>query len=251
MTYEINMFDHIKKKRILHVNMLKLWHPPATLNLWNEEVGEVEDVPHWRDQPGDAPTSREAMISDQLTEGQHQMLAALLLEYWEVMCPDPGRTTLVELHIDTGGANPIRLPPYRVPCAYRGAVADMLQAGIVETSKSSWAAPIVLVQKKDGTLCCCVDYGKLNAISKVDPYPMPRIDELLDKLGKAKFLATLDLSRDNWQVPMEKTAFLTPQGLFQFTTMPFGLQGAPATFQRMMDQLLSGLEAYTAAYLYR
>ena len=129
----------------------------------------------------------------------------------------------------------------------------MLQAGIVETSNSSWAAPIVLVQKKDGTLRFCVDYRKLNAISKVDPYPMPRIDELLDKLGKAKFLTTLDLSRGYWQVPVaesskEKTAFITPQGLFQFTTMPFGLQGAPATFQRMMDQLLSGLEAYTAAY---
>ena len=204
------------------------------------------------------PTSREAIISDQLTEGQHQRLAALLLEYREVMCSDPGRTTLVEHHIDTGRANPIRLPPYRVPYVHREAVerelADMLQAGIVETSNSSWAAPIVLVQKKDGTLRFCVDYRKLNAISKVDPYPMPRIDELLDKLGKAKFLTTLDLSRGYWQVPMaesskEKTAFITPQGLFQFTTMPFGLQGAPATFQRMMDQLLSGLEAYTAAYL--
>ena len=182
VTYEINMFDHVKKKRILHVNMLKLWHPPATLNLWNEEVGEVEDVLLWRDQPGDAPTSREAIISDQLTEGQHQRLAALLLEYREVMCSDPGRTTLVEHHIDTGRANPIRLPPYRVPYAHREAVerelADMLQAGIVETSNSSWAAPIVLVQKKDGTLRFCVDYRKLNAISKVDPYPMPRIDEL-------------------------------------------------------------------------
>ena len=83
---------------------------------------------------------------------------------------------------------------------------------------------------------------------------MPRIDELLDRLGKAKFLTTLDLTRGYWQVPMsrsskEKTAFITPQGLFQFTAMPFGLPGAPATFQRMMDQLLRSMGDYAAAYM--
>ena len=83
---------------------------------------------------------------------------------------------------------------------------------------------------------------------------MPRVDDLMDKLGRARYLTTLDLARGYWQVPMEsrsreKTAFITPQGLFQFTVMPFGLQGAPVTFQRMMDCILKGMSNYTAAYL--
>ena len=86
----------------------------------------------------------------------------------------------------------------------------------------------------------CVDYRRLNGVSEVDAYYMPRIDDLIDRLGTAKFMTTLDLTRGYWQVPVaedsrQHTTFTTPFGLYQFTVMPFGLQGAPATFQRMMD----------------
>ena len=111
-----------------------------------------------------------------------------------------------------------------------------------------------MVKKKDGTLRFCVNYRKLNSLSQSDAYPMPRIDQLIDRLGQAKYVTTLDLTRGYWQVSVAenarvKTAFVTPFGLYQFRVMPFGLQGAPATFQRMMDQLLRGLEEYEAAYL--
>ena len=91
----------------------------------------------------------------------------------------------------------------------------MLQDRVVEPSTSEWAAPIVLVKKKDGTLRFCVDYRKLNAQSNVDLYPMPWVDELVDRLGSARYLTTLDLAKGYWQVPMaedsrEKTAFITP-----------------------------------------
>ena len=129
----------------------------------------------------------------------------------------------------------------------------MLREGIIEPSSSEWAAPIVLV-KKDGSLQLCVDYRRLNSVSKTDAYPMPRIDDMIDQLGSTSFISTLDLTRGHWQVPVfdndrHKTAFTTPFGLYQFKTMPFGLQGAPATFQRMMDRLIQGLEGFTAAYL--
>ena len=99
-----------------------------------------------------------------------------------------------------------------------------------------------------------MDYWRLNAISHADAYPMPRVDDMIDALGKAKCITTLDLARGYWQVPMQEesrplTAFATPYGLFQFRVMPFGLHGAPATFQRMMDRLLAECTCYAAAYL--
>ena len=130
----------------------------------------------------------------------------------------------------------------------------MKNAGIITPSSSEWASPIVLVPKKDGTMRMCVDYRRLNSVSEADAYPMPRIDELIDRLGSASYISTLDLTRGYWQVPVTqesqpKTAFTTPFGLFDFTVMPFGLHGAPATFQRMMDTLLREAETYAAAYL--
>ncbi len=94
----------------------------------------------------------------------------------------------------------------------------------------------------------------MNRISLTDAYPMPRIDGLIDELGKASFITTLDLTHGYWQVPVakkdrHKTAFITPFGLFQFKRMPFGLQGAPATFQRIMDRLIRGQYESVSAYL--
>ena len=111
----------------------------------------------------------------------------------------------------------------------------MLEQGIIEPSSSAWSAPIV--KKKDGALRLCVDYRRLNGVSKADAYPMPRVNDLIDRLGKSCFVSTMDLTRGYWQVPVAryKTAFTTPFGLYQFNVMPFGLQGAPATFQRLMD----------------
>ena len=104
-------------------------------------------------------------------------------------------------------------------------------------------------QKRDGSIRLCVDYRRLNTVSCTDAYPTPRVDDQLGGHGTT----SLDLSKGYWQVPVReedrpKTAF-TPHGLYQFHMMPFGLKGAPATFQHMMNSLLRGLETYTAAYL--
>ena len=105
------------------------------------------------------------------------------------------RTAVTEHVIETGEARPIRMAPYRVPHVYCRQVEEeleyMLAAGIVEPSTSNWAAPIVLVKKKDGTLRFCVAYRRPNSQSRVDPYPMPRVDDLIDKLGHARYLTTL------------------------------------------------------------
>lgn len=131
----------------------------------------------------------------------------------------------------------------------------MESLGVIEPSSSEWCSPIVLVPKKDGTIRFCMDFWQVNAKSpKFDSYPMPRIDDLVERLGEARFISTLDLSKGYWQVPLteeakELTTFRTPFGLFHFTVMPFGLQGAPATFQRLMDKLLQDTRDFSAAYL--
>ena len=130
----------------------------------------------------------------------------------------------------------------------------MLQAGIIEPSNSEWGAPFVIVKKKDGSLHLCVDFRRLNSVSESDAYPMPRIDDLIDLLGKDKYISILDLTRGYWQVPLaedarHKTAFVTPSGLYHFNVMPFGLKGAPASFQRLMDNVIRGLDGMSAAYI--
>ena len=193
-----------------------------------------------------------------LDERQAEELHALLHKYSDVIRSTPGRTMLAEHRIETNNGRPIRQAPYRLPHAYRDQVLDelktMQEEGIIESSQSEWSSPMVLVKKKDGTLRMCVDYRRLNSVSEADAYPMPRIDDLIDSIGTAKYITTIDLTRGYWQVPVAiesrpKTAFSTPLGLFQFRVMPFGLHGAPATFQRMMDRLIDGLSGFSGAYL--
>ena len=152
--------------------------------------------------------------------------------------------------INTGQHPPIRQPVRRTPFALRKKVdelvEEMLSQGVIEPSGSPWASPIVLVQKKDGGVRFCVDYRRLNQITKLDQFPLPRIDDTLDLLLGSCHFSTLDLASGYWQVAMdpdskEKTAFTTWLGLYQFKKMPFGLVNAPATFQRLMEVVLSGL----------
>ena len=126
-------------------------------------------------------------------------------------------------------------------------IDDMTDKGIVQPSTSAWASPIVLVPKRDGSLRFCVDYRKLNAITKKDVYPLPRIDDILNTFGKSRYFTMLDLASGYWQIEMdpasrEKSAFRTHHGLFEFCRMPFGLCNVPATFQRLMQTVLAGLE---------
>ena len=189
-----------------------------------------------------------------LNREQRQHVRELLGEYQGVFAlpgQPPGRTDWVQHEIETGNEapikQPVRRPPFHLKAAAEEEVQKMLKNDIIEPSNSPWASPVVLVRKKDGTLRYCIDYRKLNAITRKDSYPLPRIDDSLDTLGKAQYFSTLDLASGYWQIGLtedakEKSAFCTPGGLYQFKVMPFGLTNAPATFQRLMERVLAGLQ---------
>ena len=188
-----------------------------------------------------------------LSQAQRNQLLSLLTSYADIFAEganDLGRTNVTTHTIDTGMAAPIKEYSQRIPMAYReeasGLIEDMLEKGTIQPSQSPRAAPIVLVKKKNGALRFCVDYRKLNATTRKDAYPIPRIDDTLDTLAGSQWFSTLDLISGYGQVELdskdkEKTAFSSPDGLFEFNVMPFGLCNAPATFQRLMDMVLAGM----------
>ena len=169
--------------------------------------------------------------------------------------PAPGtpitcRTEAVVHDIDTGSTRPIRCNPRKLSPKniniQQELVDKMLEEGQIEHSVSAWSAPTVLVTKKDGSTRFCVDYRRLNARTKKDAFPLPRIDDSLNSLSGQAWFSTLDLASGYWQVRLSekakpKTAFATHSGLFQFAVMPFGLCNVPATFERFASQVMRGL----------
>ena len=158
------------------------------------------------------------------------------------------RTDSSSSSLHTNCWNPNKSTPRRIPAHFKDEVLRQLQVmldqGIIEESNSPWMAPIVFVRKKTGDVRLCVDYRELNKITR-DAYPLPLPDEVQDRLANSAVFSTLDLQSGYWQLPAsiedrEKTAFCQGpgMGLYQFCRMPFGLAGAPASFQRLMDKSL-------------
>ena len=184
-----------------------------------------------------------------LSNSEKELLFVLLMEYADVFSfhSDLGRTNLTKHHIDTGDSQHIHQLPRHVSPARRQEVrqllTEMLKNDIIQPSNSPWSSPIILVRKRDGSTRFCIDYRKVNSVTRKDAYPLPRLDDILDTLGGSKWFSTLDLKSGYWQVEVdsssrEKTAFTTSEGLYEFKVMPFGLCNAPATFQRLMNRVL-------------
>ena len=117
-------------------------------------------------------------------------------------------------------------------------IEKMLKAGVIQPSESLFASPITLVPKKSGERRFCVDYRKVNSVTEKDVYPLPNIQQILDRVDGASVFTTLDLRLGYWQVDLDpesipKTAFVCHKGLYEFTRLPFGLTNAPLNFSRL------------------
>ena len=195
--YLVEMHDR-QKRKVLHVNMLKKWNEPVSSGYFvSEAANGEEEMKVWTSDGGE---DGEPIVGSQLTANQTSDLTDLLKRHRWSLTKTPGCISITVHKIDSEDSAPIHLPPHRLHHAYwelvKKELAEMQAHGVIAPASSNWAAPMVIVHKKDGTIRLCVDYRRLNVVSRVDDYPMPCIDDLIDLLGQARFISTLDLTKE-------------------------------------------------------
>ena len=261
LDYIVKTPDRRKKRQLCHINMLKSYHvrspetTPETVALSTlVNSDEVDDV----HVPGDNIRLNNSQILanldvklEHLNPVQKAEMSDLLIENRHLFSDVPTKTDIAKHDVDVGNAKPIKQHPYRCGPVKQSLMEKEIQYmkenDIIEESNSSWSSPCILVPKSDGSVRFCTDFRKVNSVTKPDNYPIPRVDDYVDKIGSAKFVSTYDLLKGYWQVPLtarakEISAFVTPQGLYQYKVLPFGMMNAPATFQRIMNQVTTGLQ---------
>ena len=207
---------------------------------------------------------REQQILEKVSPDVRGKLKELVDEFKDVF-PDtlpkgrPPKWDIVHEICTEEGAKPPSRPPYRLGPAEQDEmeeqVKDLLAQGFIRPSASPYGAPILFVPKKDGRWRMCIDSRALNKQTIKDQFPLPRIDSLLERLGQATVFTKLDLASGYHQIAIEetsvqKTAFRTNFGHFEFLVMPFGLCNAPGTFQRLMNKVFAGnLNKFITVYL--
>ena len=194
---------------------------------------------------------KDVATGDNLTEEQRAEFIDLASQFQSLFTDAPGTTSLAQHHIKLTSDQPVRSRPYPVPYSLRESlkkdITDMMTMGVIRESSSPYASPVVVVKKKDNTNRICVDYRKLNKLTVFDPEPMPTAEHLFQKLNGDKYFTRIDLSKGYWQISIPeddipKTAFVTPDGSYEFLKMPFGMINSAATLKRAMKKLLHGLD---------
>eukprot|EP01053_Blabericola_migrator_P003234 Blabericola_migrator_1__3233@NODE_1951_length_3515_cov_24_442865_g934_i1_p1_GENE_NODE_1951_length_3515_cov_24_442865_g934_i1NODE_1951_length_3515_cov_24_442865_g934_i1_p1_ORF_typecomplete_len801_score82_89RVT_1/PF00078_27/9_7e15RVP/PF00077_20/3_9e08gagasp_proteas/PF13975_6/2_2e02gagasp_proteas/PF13975_6/0_00091RVP_2/PF08284_11/0_0002Asp_protease_2/PF13650_6/4_6e02Asp_protease_2/PF13650_6/1_6Dala_Dala_lig_C/PF07478_13/1_1Dala_Dala_lig_C/PF07478_13/8_2e02_NODE_1951_length_3515_cov_24_442865_g934_i len=202
----------------------------------------------------------QARCDSKLDDNQRQAIVDILKEHKEIYThTKPGACLAATCKVNLkDGAEPVYQPPrYYSPEQEAESIRqvhDLEKAGAVRPSESPWCARQVMVPKKGGEVRICVDYRDLNKLTIPDAFPLPPIEMILKHLAEAKYFIALDLKAGYHQIPMHPdsiplTAFATPDGLYEYLVMPFGLRNAPAIFQRMVQKIFAGM-LYRSAVVY-
>ena len=257
VNYIVNTPGRRRQKQLCHINMLKKYIgrdssfissvnlvntvPPEQNQMDSEDMNFVKsDIASSKLKNSDILKDLDQKLSH-LSPDKRLELKQLILEY-EHLFPDISSKTDKIYHdvelID--GSKPVKQHPYRMNPVKQQILRDevqyLLDNDFLEPSQSEWSSPCILVPKPDGTFRMCTDYRKVNSVAKTDTFPIPRIDDCIDNIGQAKYVTKFDLLKGFWQIPLtdrakEISAFVTPDGLYQYKVMPFGMKNSPATFQ--------------------
>lgn len=200
--------------------------------------------------------------ADGITPAQKDALVSLVNNYRDYFAQslnEVGCAKSTEININLAKHEPVTYRPYRMPVSEREKVKimieELLENNTIRESNSDYSAPILLVKKKSSEARLCIDYRKLNNVIIKDRYPLPRIDDQLDRLRGCHYCTSLDLMSGYYQIPVADdskhlTSFVTPDGQYEFNRLPFGLTTAPSVFQCMMDKVLGPLKNNVAlAYI--
>ena len=276
LNYEVSKGNKIKK---YHVNLLAPYHDRVVTCKYvstyeSPQVDEEADYeyvhePEHIDMDDELPVhelqtcqtqdlSDINVYSDLQLERREELQGTLESGFVKMFNDVPGQTEVLDHDLIIEHDRPLRQRPYAIPKMKRPQVKDeidkMLEMGIIEPSTSPYASPMVITLKKNGDVRLCGDFRAINHITTFDPYPVPNIEDITDDVAKGNFITTLDLTRGFYQVPLSErgkrlSAFVTPYGLFQYKVMPFGMKNSGATFQRMIDIVLTGCADYARGYL--
>ena len=267
LDYVVKTPDRRKDRQLCHINMLKEYlRGSKMLNrkwlqmLLKTYLGDVnvqDDVVEEHDVGYSIKLQNSTVLSDlesktcHLPDEQNKELTDLIREYSHLFPDVPSKTDVFYHDVDVGDSKPIKQHPYRANPIKRENLNEevkfMLKNEIIEASHSEWSSPCLLVPKPDKTFRFCTDYRKVNEVTKTDSFPIPRMEDCIDQVGSSKYVTKLDLLKGYWQVPLteravEISAFVTPDGLYEYKVMPFGMKNSGATFQRLMYEVIFELE---------
>ena len=245
------------KEKLYHVNLLKRFiertptdTPPSLTTI--AVAGDVVEPSHIVECPiSSTETHRDVSISPDIASSEKQAVQALLASYSDVLTDRPGRTSLERFSMKLLDDGPIKVKNYPLPHAKADVVekevAELLKAGIIAPSTSPYNAPIVLVRNPCGAHRMRIDFRRLNVVAEFQAEPIPDAPTIFANLGNAKYFSKLDLSHGYYQIEVEPEcrhmlAFSTPQGHYEFQTVPFGLNNSSSVFSRMMRKLLAPIQ---------
>ncbi|XP_069176776.1 uncharacterized protein [Procambarus clarkii] len=250
LNYLLSTPDRRKKETLVHVNMIKKYEGrdtlPVALVTTDDDIEEEEVLAN-----SEILLNLQAKLTH-VAEGHRSSLLQMIREYKPIFKDVPGLTSVLRHDVELEeGVRPIKQHPYRLNPLKKRVVKEevdyMLKHHLIAPSSSPWSSPILLVPKPGKKYRLCIDYRQVNKVTVADTYPLPRVEECLDAIGKARYLTKFDLFKGYWQVPLTEkakpiSAFVTPDGLFECQVMPFGMKNAASTFQRLMGTVLRDVE---------